>query len=118
MGEVVTGRGNTWSVKGVFGGNGHSPNECVNGLEVVLSKKPAAGMLSIRGTHVLPQLPRLSREKVPGLTISAINALTPQGNNYIFRYYPNDAVTKPILTKYISKELGLTKPAIFYSSED
>jgi branched-chain amino acid transport system substrate-binding protein len=114
----VPGKGGNRPVEIIFADNGNSPTKAVNALEEVLSKHPVAVMLSIRGTHVLPQLPLLAREKVPGLTISATNALTKQGNHYIFRYYPNDAVTKPILTKYVTEKLKLTRPAIFYSSED
>ncbi|CAM5199809.1 Branched-chain amino acid transport system substrate-binding protein OS=Castellaniella defragrans OX=75697 GN=HNR28_003409 PE=3 SV=1 [Castellaniella defragrans] len=114
----VPGKGGNRPVKVIFADNGDSPTKAVNALEDALSQHPVAVMLSIRGTHVLPQLPLLAREKVPGLTISATNALTKQGNPYIFRFYPNDAVTKPILTKYVSEKLKLTHPAIFYSSED
>jgi branched-chain amino acid transport system substrate-binding protein len=114
----VPGKGNNRPIELIYGDNAMSPTTAVNALNRILSDDPVAVLLSIRGTHVLPQLPLLQRAKVAGLTITGTKKVTEQGNDYIYRFYPNDGVTKPILTRYIVQELGKKKVGVFHSAED
>lgn len=114
----VPGKGGNRPIELVYGDNAMSPTTAVNALNRILSDDPVAVLLSIRGTHVLPQLPLLQRAKVAGLTISGTKKITEQGNDYIFRFYPNDGVTKPILTRFVVEKLGKKKIGVFHSAED
>ena len=114
----VPGKGGNRPIEVIYGDNAMSPTTAVNALNRILSDRPVAVLQSIRGTHVLPQLPLLQRAKVAGLTISATKKLTEQGNDYIFRFYPNDSVTKPILTRFVVEKLDKKKVGVFYSAED
>jgi len=114
----VPGKGGNRPIEVIYGDNAMSPTNAVNALNRILSDDPVAVLLSIRGTHVLPQLPLLQRAKVPGLTISGTKKITEQGNDYVFRFYPNDGVTKPILTRYVVEKLGKKKIGVFHSAED
>lgn len=114
----IPGKGENRPVELVFGDNAMSPTTAVNALNRILSDDPVAVLLSIRGTHVLPQLPLLQRAKIAGLTISGTRKITEQGNDYVFRFYPDDGVTKPILTRFAVEKLGKKKIGIFHSAED
>lgn len=114
----VPGKGDHRPIELIYGDNAMSPTTAVNAMNRILSDDPVAVLLSIRGTHVLPQLPLLQRAKIPGLTISGTKKITEQGNDYVFRFYPNDGVTKPILTRYVVEKLGKKKIGVFHSAED
>ncbi|MBN9462325.1 MAG: ABC transporter substrate-binding protein [Burkholderiales bacterium] len=114
----VPGKGDHRPIELVYGDNAMSPTTAVNALNRILSADPVAVLLSIRGTHVLPQLPLLQRAKIAGLTISGTRKITEQGNDYVFRFYPNDGVTKPILTRFVVAKLGKKKIGVFHSAED
>lgn len=114
----VPGKGGNRPIELVYGDNAMSPTTAVNALNRILNDDPVAVLLSIRGTQVLPQLPLLERAKIAGLTISGTKKITQQGNNFIYRFYPDDGVTKPILTRYVVQKLGKKKIGIFHSAED
>lgn len=114
----VPGKGGNRPIELIYGDNAMSPTTAVNALNRILSEDPVAVLLSIRGTHVLPQLPLLQRAKIAGLTISGTKKITEQGNPYIFRFYPDDEVTKRILTRFVVNKLGKKKIGIFHSAED
>ena len=114
----VPGKGGNRKVEIVFGDNAMSPTTAINALNRVLSDEPVAVFLSIRGTHVLPQLPLLQRAKVPGLTLTGVMKVTKQNNPYIFRFFPHDGFNKPPLIKYVVEKAGKKRVGIFYSAED
>jgi branched-chain amino acid transport system substrate-binding protein len=114
----VPGKGDNRKVEIVFGDNAMSPTTAINALNRVLSEEPVAVLLSIRGTHVLPQLPLLQKAKIPGLTLTGVMKVTRQNNPYIFRFFPHDGMNKPVLIKNIVEKLGKKRVGIFFSAED
>jgi branched-chain amino acid transport system substrate-binding protein len=114
----VPGKGDNRKVEILFGDNAMSPTTAINALNRVLSDNPVAVLLSIRGTHVLPQLPLLQKAKVPGLTLTGVMKVTKQNNPYIFRFFPHDGMNKPVLIKHIVEKLGKKRVGIFFSAED
>ncbi len=102
----VPGKGDNRKVEVVYGDNAMSPTTAINALNRVLSDDPVAVLLSIRGTHVLPQLPLLQKAGVPGLTLTGVMKVTTQNNPYIFRFFPHDGMNKPPLMKYIVENAG------------
>lgn len=114
----VPSKGDNRKVDVVFGDNAMSPTTAINALNRVLSDDPVAVLLSIRGTHVLPQLPLLQKAKVPGLTLTGVMKVTKQNNPYIFRFFPHDGMNKPPLIKYIVEKAGKKRVGIFFSAED
>jgi branched-chain amino acid transport system substrate-binding protein len=114
----IPGKGGNRKVEVEYGDNAMSPAIAINALNRLLADKPVAIMLSIRGTHVLPQMPLLEKAKVPGLTISGVKKITLLNNPYVFRFTPHDGMNKPPLLKYAVEKLGKKRIAIFYSAED
>lgn len=114
----VPGKGGNRKVEIVFGDNAMSPTTAINALNRVLSDNPVAVLLSIRGTHVLPQLPLLLKAKVPGLTLTGVMRVTKQNNPYIFRFFPHDGINKPVLIKHVVEKAGRKRVGIFFSAED
>ena len=114
----VPGKGDNRKVEVVYGDNAMSPTTAINALNRVLSDNPVAVLLSIRGTHVLPQLPLLLKAKVPGLTLTGVMKVTKQNNPYIFRFFPHDGMNKPPLIKYIVEKAGKKRIGVFFSAED
>lgn len=114
----VPGKGDNRKVEVAYGDNAMSPTTAINALNRVLSDEPMAVLLSIRGTHVLPQLPLLLKAKVPGLTLTGVMKVTKQNNPYIFRFFPHDGMNKPPLIKYIVEKTGKKRVGIFFSAED
>jgi branched-chain amino acid transport system substrate-binding protein len=114
----VPGKGGNRKVEVTFGDNAMSPATAINALNRVLSDNPVAVLLSIRGTHILPQLPLLLRAKVPGLTLTGVMKVTKQNNPYIFRFFPHDGINKPPLIRYIVEKAGKKRVGIFFSAED
>ncbi|MDB5604871.1 MAG: hypothetical protein JWP25_1771 [Bradyrhizobium sp.] len=114
----VPGKGDNRKVEVVYGDNAMSPTTAINALNRVLSDDPVAVLLSIRGTHVLPQLPLLLKAKVPGLTLTGVMKVTKQNNPYIFRFFPHDGMNKPPLIKYIVEKAGKKRVGVFFSAED
>jgi branched-chain amino acid transport system substrate-binding protein len=114
----VPGKGGNRKVEVVYGDNAMSPTTAINALNRVLSDNPVAVLLSIRGTHVLPQLPLLLKAKVPGLTLTGVMKVTKQNNPYIFRFFPHDGMNKPPLIKYIVEKAGKKRIGVFFSAED
>ncbi len=114
----VPGKGGNRKVEVSYVDNAMSPAIAINALNRILSDNPSAIMLSVRGTHVLPQMPLLEKAKVPGLTLSGVKKITQLNNPYIFRFSPHDGMNKPVLIKYVVEKLGKKRVAIFHSAED
>ena len=114
----VPGKGENRKIEVSYGDNAMSPAIAINALNRILSDNPAAVMLSVRGTHVLPQMPLLEKSKIPGLTLSGVKKITLLNNPYIFRFSPHDGMNKPVLMKYVVEKLGKKRVAIFHSAED
>lgn len=111
-------KGENRKVEVVYGDNAMSPTTAINALNRVLSDNPVAVLLSIRGTHVLPQLPLLLKAKIPGLTLTGVMKVTKQNNPYIFRFFPHDGMNKPPLIRYVVEKAGKKRVGVFFSAED
>lgn len=114
----IPGKGGNRKVEVVYGDNAMSPAIAINALNRILSDKPVAVMMTVRGTHVLPQMPLLEKSKIPGLTLSGVKKITKMNDPYIFRFSPHDGMNKPVLIDYVVQKLGKKRVAIFYSAED
>ena len=94
-----------------------SPEQAVTALERALAPGGAtAAVGSIFGTQMLAMLPIAAEYGVPMLTISGTAKLTEMGNDFVFRFFPTDAVVKVAQARYAVEELGRTRAAIVYQT--
>lgn len=68
------------------------------------------------GTQVLAMLPVALEYKMPIMAPTGTGPVTEQGNPYMFRLYPSDAVSKIGHVRYVLEELKLKKAAILYNT--
>jgi len=66
----------------------------------------------ILGTQMLALLPLAEEAGIALVTVSGTAALTEQGNPWIFRFFPGDAVVKEAQARFAVEELGLNRPAL------
>ena len=73
---------------------GTAPETAVNAFEKSLagSVAPPAIVAPMLGTQMLALLPLAQDRRVPLVTISGTAQITEQGNAYVFRFFPGDAV--------------------------
>ena len=96
---------------------GTSPEVAVNALERALAGGDATAVAaSIFGTQMLAMMPVAAHYGVPLVTISGTAAITEQGNPFVFRFFPTDAVVKVAQARYVVEELGKRRPAIVYQT--
>jgi len=94
-----------------------SPEVAVNALERALAAPGAVAVVApIFGTQMLAMMPIAQERKVPLVTISGTAKITEQGNPYVFRFFPTDAVVKVAQARYVVEELGKRRPAIVYQT--
>lgn len=94
-----------------------SPEQAVTALERALAPGGAtAAVGSIFGTQMLAMLPIAQEYGVPMLTISGTAKLTEMGNEFVFRFFPTDAVVKVAQARYAVEELGHKRAAIVYQT--
>lgn len=101
-----------------YADNAMSPAVAVNALNRVLSANPVAVLLTVRGTHVLPQLPLINKAGVPGLTITGTRKVTQQGSPWLYRFYPHDGMAKRAMTLFALEKLGKQKVAIIHVADE
>jgi branched-chain amino acid transport system substrate-binding protein len=101
-----------------YADNAMSPAVAVNALNRVLSANPVAVLLTVRGTHVLPQLPLINKASVPGLTITGTRKVTQQGSPWLFRFYPHDGMAKRAMTLFALEKLGKQRVAIIHVADE
>jgi branched-chain amino acid transport system substrate-binding protein len=94
-----------------------SPEVAVNALEKALEDKPLAIVASMLGTQMLAMMPVAQDAAVPLVTISGTAQITAQGNPWVFRFFPGDAVVKVAHARYVVEVLGKVHPAIIYQSD-
>ncbi|MDI4237134.1 ABC transporter substrate-binding protein [Bradyrhizobium sp. Arg237L] len=88
-----------------------------NALErVVGDKNVDFAVAPLFGTQVLAMLPVALENKMPILAPTGTGPVTEQGNPYMFRLYPHDAVSKAAHIRYVVEELKLKKAAILYNT--
>lgn len=93
-----------------------SPEAAVTALERAGGGKVAAVAASMLGTQMLAMLPLAAELKVPLVTVSGTASITEQGNPWVFRFFPGDAVTKAAHARYVVEELGRKRPALIYQT--
>jgi branched-chain amino acid transport system substrate-binding protein len=101
-----------------YADNAMSPSVAVNAVNRVLSANPAAVLLTVRGTHVLPQLPLINKANVPGLTITGTRKVTQQGSPWLFRFYPHDGMAKRAMTLFALEKLDKRRVAIIHVADE
>ena len=88
-----------------------------NALERVAGDKNVDFVVApLFGTQVLAMLPVALEYKMPILAPTGTGPVTEQGNPYMFRLYPHDAISKAAHIRYVVDELKLKKAAILYNT--
>jgi branched-chain amino acid transport system substrate-binding protein len=64
------------------------------------------------GTQMLALLPVALENKLPLLTISGTAAITQKGNPWVFRFFPDDGVTKSAQIRFGIDERQIKRPAL------
>ncbi|PWC37414.1 ABC transporter substrate-binding protein [Azospirillum sp. TSO35-2] len=96
---------------------GTSPEAAVTALERAAgSGTVGAVAASMLGTQMLAMLPLAQELKLPLVTVSGTASITEQGNPWVFRFFPGDAVTKSAHARYVVEELGKRRPAVIYQT--
>ena len=95
---------------------GTSPEAAVTALERAAGRNVAAVAASMLGTQMLAMLPLAAEYKLPLVTVSGTASITEQGNPWVFRFFPGDAVTKAAHARYVVEELGRKRPALIYQT--
>lgn len=94
-----------------------SPETAVNALERALAKPNVVAVAaSIFGPQMLAMMPIAAERKVPLVTISGTAKITEMGNQYVFRFFPTDAVVKVAQARYVVEELKKTRVALVYQT--
>ncbi|CAO3430176.1 ABC transporter substrate-binding protein [Azospirillum doebereinerae] len=96
---------------------GTSPEAAVTALERAAGNgNVGAVAASMLGTQMLAMLPLAAELKLPLVTVSGTASITEQGNPWVFRFFPGDAVTKTAHARYVVEELGRKRPALIYQT--
>ena len=94
-----------------------APETAVNAFEKALSSGPVPAIVApMLGTQMLALLPLAAERKVPLITVSGTAQITEQGNAYVFRFFPGDAIVKNAHARYVVEELKATRPAVIYQT--
>ena len=72
---------------------------------------------SIRSTIVQATLPYVARFKIPTMIGGTDPKLTHVGNQWVFRFRPNDTYASATMAKYAVNEMGSKKVAILYDTD-
>lgn len=97
--------------------SGTSAEGGANALERVAGGKDVDFVVApLFGTQVLAMLPVALEYKMPILAPTGTGPVTEQGNPYMFRLYPSDAISKAAHIHYVVDELKLKKAAILYNT--
>lgn len=70
----------------------------------------------IYGNSMLAMMPLAAQRKLPILTVSGTGKLTEQGNQWVFRFFPSDALLKVAQARYAVEELDKRKVALITQS--
>ncbi|SMH60376.1 ABC transporter substrate-binding protein [Azospirillum agricola] len=96
---------------------GTSPEAAVTALERAAGNGSVGAVAaSMLGTQMLAMLPLAAELKLPLVTVSGTASITEQGNPWVFRFFPGDAVTKTAHARYVVEELGRKRPALIYQT--
>ena len=96
---------------------GTSPEVAVNAFERAIDDRNTVAVVApMLGTQMLALLPVALQAKMPMLTMSGTAAITQQGNPYVFRFFPDDHVTKTAQVRFAVEERKIAKPALIYQT--
>ena len=96
---------------------GTSPEIAVNAFLRAMDQEDVLAVVApMLGTQMLALLPLAAEFKMPLLTVSGTASITEQGNPYVFRFFPGDAVVKRAQARYAVEELGIKSPAIIFQT--
>ncbi|MFO1189079.1 MAG: ABC transporter substrate-binding protein [Alphaproteobacteria bacterium] len=94
-----------------------SPEAAVNAfLKAGRGTGVVAMVAPILGTQMLALMPLAAEAGLPLVTISGTAAITEQGNPYVFRFFPGDAVVKAAHARYVVETLAAKRPALLYQT--
>jgi branched-chain amino acid transport system substrate-binding protein len=97
--------------------SGTSAEGGANALEKVAGERNVRFVVApLFGTQVLAMLPVALEYKMPIIAPTGTGPVTEQGNPYMFRLYPSDAISKVAHIRYVVDELKLKKAAILYNT--
>lgn len=92
---------------------GTSPEVAVNAFERAAGDRDTIAVVApMLGTQMLALLPAALDAKLPLLTMSGTAAITQKGNPYVFRFFPDDGVTKAAQVRFALEERGVRRPAL------
>jgi len=104
-------------IKGQTIDSGTTAEGGANALERVAGDKNIDFVVApLFGTQVLAMLPVALEYKMPILAPTGTGPVTEQGNPYMFRLYPSDAISKAAHIRYVIDEMKLKKAAILYNT--
>ncbi|MDA3921983.1 MAG: ABC transporter substrate-binding protein [Salinisphaera sp.] len=72
---------------------------------------------SIRSTIVKATLPYITRYKIPTMIGGTNPGLTHEGNQWVFRFRPNDDYASKVMAKYSTNQMHAKKVAILYDTD-
>ena len=94
-----------------------APETAVNAfLRAMREEQVIAVVAPLFGPQMLALLPLAEEFEVPLLTVSGTATITEQGNPWVFRFFPSDAVVKAAQARYTVEVLGARRPAILYQT--
>ncbi|MGF1627470.1 MAG: ABC transporter substrate-binding protein [Alphaproteobacteria bacterium] len=94
-----------------------SPEAAVTAMERALGEgDPLAVVAPMLGTQMLALMPLAEDYAVPLLTVSGTATITEQGNPWVFRFFPGDAVVKVAHADYAVNVMGMQRPALIYQT--
>jgi branched-chain amino acid transport system substrate-binding protein len=92
---------------------GTSPEVAVNAFERAAGEDGTIAVVTpMLGTQMLALLPVALEQHIPMLTISGTAAITQKGNPWVFRFFPDDQVTKSAQVRFAVEEKGIKRPAL------
>lgn len=95
-----------------------SPEVAVNALERAASDSSTiVAVAPMLGTQMLALLPDALRMKLPLITISGTAAITQKNNPYIFRFFPDDAITKAAQVRFAIEHGHIKHPAVISQTD-
>lgn len=95
---------------------GESNTTALNALRRAMQNQPDIVLTPIVGTMVLAMRPEIERAQVPGITSAATRSITQDENQWIFRIFPHDGITKVAVAQFALEELEIERPAILADS--
>ncbi len=110
-----------WNARGGINGetlkliiedSGKSTTQAMTALDRVLGKDICAILGPIYSFQLFAMFPEIKKEKIAMLSTSGTRKLTQMDNQWYFRLYPHDGITKQACTLFAVEELKSKRPAV------